>query len=121
MTLHRNPDVALQGVAAFEGSFSEGVKVEPNATFIAHEIGVTCVASSQLANVAANLAAGANQVIIQADGNDIRYRLDGTSPTAAAGVLLKNGTSIALNMADAAALKFIQVAATALVNATYTM
>lgn len=111
MSIHNNPD----------GSITEGMKIEPNGTFVAHEIAVTCTASSQLANVAANTTKGAVQVVIQADGQDVRYRLDGTNPTAANGVLLKNGTSVALSMADALALKFIQVSATALVNATYTM
>jgi len=80
-------------------------------------------APPRAADVAAAKTAGANQAIIQADGNDIRYRIDGstTAPTAAVGVLLKNGTSMAFNMADALTLRFIQVAATAVVNAIYTM
>jgi hypothetical protein len=96
------------------------VKVEANAQFIAHEIGVVITTSAQLANVAANKALGANQVIVQADGNDVRYRLDGTAPTTTVGVLLPKSTSIALNMQDAAAAKFIATAA-AVLNATYTM
>jgi hypothetical protein len=109
--IHQNPD----------GSLSDGVKVEANGSFIAHEIGVAVTVASSLATVATQVTAGARQVIVQADGQDVRYRLDGTNPTAAVGVLIKNGTSQAFNMTDAAAAKFIQVSATAVINATYTL
>jgi hypothetical protein len=110
MSIHYNPD----------GSVTEGYKLESNGTFIAHEIGVVITSSAQLANVAANKALGAVQVIVQADGNDVRYRLDGTAPTTTVGYVLKNGATLALSMADAAAAKFIATAA-AVLNATYTM
>ena len=111
MSIHQNPD----------GSVSDGVKIEANGNFVAHEIGVAVTASSGLATVATQVTAGAKQVIVQADGNDIRYRLDGTAPTASVGVLIKNGTSQPFNMPDAAAARFIQVSATAVINATYTL
>jgi hypothetical protein len=111
MSIHQNPD----------GSLTEGVKVEANGSFVAHEIGVAVTAASGLATVATQVTAGAKQVIVQADGQNVRYRLDGTNPTATVGVLILNGTSQIFNMTDAAAAKFIQVSATAVINATYTL
>lgn len=107
MSIHVNPD----------GSNTDGVKVEPNGGFISHQIALAITASTQLTVP----GKGETQAVIQADGNDVRYRLDGTSPTATVGVILKNGTSIVLNMTDATAAKFIQTAATAVLNVTYTM
>lgn len=99
-----------------DGSFAQGERLEVSSPFAAHQIGVPCVTVAMLTLP----GVGENQVIIQADGNDIRFRLDGTNPTASVGMLLKNGTSITLNKQDATALKFIQVAATAVLNAWYT-
>jgi len=111
MSIHENPDASV----------TEGYKLEPNGTFVAHTLGIAVTASSGIgASVAAAKAAGANQAIIQADGNSVRYRLDTTAPTAAVSVLIANGASISLNMTDAAAALFIQTAATAVLNVTFT-
>ena len=85
--------------------------------FMGHVLGVACAASAQITIP----DIGARQVIIQADGADVRFRLDDTNPTASVGHLLKNGSSITLSAADAAAAKFIQVTATAVLNAWLTL
>jgi hypothetical protein len=116
MSIHENPD----------GSVSDGIKLEANGTFIKHEIGVVITSSAQLAQVASALTAGATQVIVQADcapftaANYVRYRLDGTAPTASTGIIIVAGASVTLNMTDAAAAKFIAVG-TATLNASYTL
>jgi hypothetical protein len=98
-------------------SVSDGVKVEAPGTFIGHQIGLVLTASVQLTMP----GKGETQAIVQADGNDVRFRLDGTAPTATVGFLIKNGTSITLSAADAAAAKFIQTASAALLNAWFTL
>lgn len=116
MSIHPNPDQTQ----------TEGMKIEPNGTFIGHTLGIAIVVSSQIgASVAAAITKGANQAIIQADGTAaVSYTLDGTTtPTTAAGggLLIPAGGSITLNMTDAAAAKFIQRAATTVLNVLYTM
>lgn len=111
MSIHVNPD----------GSNTEGTKVEPNGTFVEHEFIAALTAAVGLSNVAAAKTAGATQAIVQAQTQAVSYRLDGTNPTANVGVFIPAGQSVALNMTDAAAAKFIQVTATATLAVTYTM
>lgn len=116
MTIHQNPDTSL----------TEGIKVEPNGTFIGHA-SVTSLAAAvgigaqtaPFLSVAAAKTAGANQAIVQAVTAAIAYRLDGTAPTSTVGVQLAVGQSVALNMTDAAAAQFIS--ATGAIFVTYTM
>lgn len=114
MSIHNNPD----------GSITEGMKIEGNGKFCSHALGIAITASTQIgASVAAAVILGANQAIVQADGTAaISYTLDGSTPTTAAGggLLIPAGGSITLNMTDAAAAKFIQRAATAVLNVLYT-
>lgn len=115
MSQHRNPDTSI----------TEGFKSEPNGVFCGHTLAVAIVTAQPIgASVAAALALGAQQAIIQVDGTAaVSYTLDGTTPTTAAGggLLIPAGGSIVLNMTDAAAAKFIQRAATSVLNVTYTM
>jgi hypothetical protein len=111
MAIHPNPD----------GSQTEGTKVEPNGTFIEHEFIAVLTSAVGLSNVAAAKTAGANQAVVQAQTQSVSYRLDGTNPTAAVGVFIPANGSIAFNMTDAAAAKFIQTAATATLAVNYTM
>jgi len=107
MTAHWNAD----------SSVSDGVKVEAPGALVSQPIGLDVTASAQL-----TVPATAVQAIVQADGGDVRFRLDGTVPTGAAGFLIKNGTSITLSAADAIAAKFIQASgATSLLNAWFTL
>jgi hypothetical protein len=110
VSIHQNPDTSL----------TEGMKVEPNGTFVAHT-SVTGLASATGigASVAAAKTAGATQAIVQALTAAVSYRLDGTAPTSTVGVQLAVGQSVTLNMTDAAAALFIS--ATGALFVTYTM
>lgn len=109
MSIHPNPD----------SSQTDGVKVEPNGTFIAHAFIASLTASTALTGVASAKALGANQAVVCAVTAAASYRLDGVSPTATAGMQIPVGQSVALNMTDAAAALFIS--ATGQLAVTYTM
>lgn len=98
-------------------SVSEGVKVEGPGAFIGHQLELALTASAQITMP----GKGETMVIVQADGNDVRFRLDGVAPTASVGFLIKNGTSVTMSAVDAAAAKFIQVSASALLNAWFAL
>lgn len=53
--------------------------------------------------------------LIQCTGQDVRWRDDGTAPTASVGMMLTVGTSLIYN-GDLKAIRFIQTSATALLN-----
>lgn len=64
--------------------------------------------------------AGARYVILRAEAQDVRWRDDGTDPTATVGQLLKAGDTIAFEYGgNLKAIKFIQAAAGATLNASY--
>lgn len=76
----------------------------------------------QITNLSAASAltvpAGADAAVITAETQDVRYRDDGTAPTAAIGVPLAKG--VALEYAgDLRALRFIEQAASAVLNVAY--
>jgi len=114
MSIHPNPD----------GSFTDGMKSEPNGSFISHALNISVTAATGIgASVAAAKTAGANQAIVQVLAQIVNYTLDGTTPTTAAGggVQIPVGGQIVLNMTDAAAAKFISAVAGGILNVTYTM
>jgi hypothetical protein len=108
VSIHPNPD----------GSETEGVKIEPNAQFIAHAFVASLTSATALTGVAAAKAAGANQAIVQAQTAAVFYRLDGTAPTASVGVQIPAGSSVALNMTDAANALFISATGSLAVSFT---
>jgi hypothetical protein len=57
--------------------------------------------------------------LLQAEGQAIRWRDDGTAPTAAIGMLLNVGDAPYPYDGDLAQIRFIQVAATATLNVSY--
>lgn len=60
------------------------------------------------------------EVLVQAEGGDIRWRADGTAPTTSIGMLLRDGeTMIVSGFKAIAALKFITVGAAGAVNVSY--
>lgn len=72
--------------------------------------------SSALSNATAiSVPAGANGLLVQATGRDIRFTLDGTTPTATKGFVILAGGSPMLLMApsDDCVFTFIETAATA--------
>lgn len=119
MSIHNNPD----------GSITEGMKLESNATFVAHAFlaggaitSSTAIGSqtAPLLSVAGAVTVGAKQAVIQALVANVAYRLDGVAPTAGAGMqIVFGGAPLVLNMTDAAAALFIS--ATGGIAVTYTM
>lgn len=61
---------------------------------------------------------GANYAVIIAEGADVRWRDDGTNPTASVGMPLPNGGVLEYD-GKLSALKFIQVSAGAKINVSY--
>ena len=57
-------------------------------------------------------------VMIQAETQNVRWRDDGTNPTAAIGMLLEAGDTLVYN-GDLAAIKFIEVTASASLNVSF--
>jgi hypothetical protein len=76
---------------------------------------ITSLASS----TALTVPDGTCLALIQAQGQDVRWRDDGTDPTATVGMLLSAGESMEYDVADVAVVEFIQVAATAILNVSY--
>lgn len=62
--------------------------------------------------------AGARVALIEVEGADVRWRDDGTSPTASVGMVLLEDTGM-VYVSDPSKLKFIEVSATAKVNVSY--
>lgn len=62
--------------------------------------------------------AAARVAMIQAEGEAVRYRDDGTDPTSTTGMKLANGDSIWFN-ADLSVVKFIEVTGGASLNILY--
>lgn len=62
---------------------------------------------------------GASRALIQAETQDIRFRSDGTAPTATIGVLLKAGAAPYLYEGDLNAIKVISAVAGAVINIEY--
>ena len=61
---------------------------------------------------------GANRAMLICTGQDVRWRDDGTNPTATVGFLLTTGINY-IYEGDLEAIKFIQSAATAVLNISY--
>lgn len=57
-------------------------------------------------------------VVIQCEGQDVRWRDDGVDPTASVGMVLSAGQEL-IYTATIANLKFIEVAAGAILNVSY--
>ena len=72
-----------------------------------------------LLSLLAAATAGAQHVLLQAEAQNIRYRDDGVDPTATVGMLLIANTIYELSVAQIARMKFIQAAASAILNITF--
>lgn len=60
------------------------------------------------------LPEGANSILIQVSGRDLRYTLDGTTPTATLGFLLLSGSApVRIDFTPGVILRVIESAATA--------
>lgn len=84
----------------------------------------TAVASSQMGlavttATALTVPATATFAYVSVEGTNVRWRDDGTNPTATVGFIMYAGAAPQLFSGDLAAVKFIQVAATATINVAY--
>jgi hypothetical protein len=75
--------------------------------------------SLSAATVLSGIPAGATAALIMCEVASIRYRDDGTNPTAAIGMLMGPGGSPLLYAGTLAALAFIQVTAGAVLDVLY--
>ena len=62
---------------------------------------------------------GAAGALIQCETQNVRWRDDGTDPTTTVGMLLEAGKELVYEAGNLAALKFIEVSASAKLNVTY--
>jgi hypothetical protein len=64
-------------------------------------------------------AAGATVAVVQAESQDVRWRDDGTAPTASVGMVLKAGEVARFSNTPLASVKFIETTASAKLNVAY--
>lgn len=76
------------------------------------------MATAQTLVAAASFPAGARIVLIQAEGDSIRWRDDGTDPTAAVGMLLEAGQTLVYN-GVLTKIKIIEVSTNSIANITF--
>lgn len=77
------------------------------------QLGLAVVTATSL-----TVPAGAKYATITVEGNAVRWRDDGTSPTASVGTLVQAGTSFTYS-GPLSAIQFIQTAATATLDVNY--
>lgn len=65
------------------------------------------------------IPAGTETVMLQCTGQNVRYRDDGTNPTAAIGMLLVVNTLYSFTVGQISSMKFIESAATAVLNISF--
>jgi hypothetical protein len=68
-------------------------------------------------DLSATRPAGADKIMIQAEGQNVRYTLDGTTPTVTVGFLLLNGTAaIVIECSDTTSIQILESAVGGVVN-----
>ena len=70
------------------------------------------------ASVGLTVPDGATRAVIQAEGDDVRWRDDGTDPTATVGMILAQNTSLDYS-GDLNEIEFIEAAGGGILNVTY--
>lgn len=71
------------------------------------------------AATALTVPVGATMAVIQTEAQNVRWRDDGTSPTATVGMVLTTSDELIYDANGLAALKFIEVAVGAKLNVSY--
>lgn len=81
---------------------------------------LTSLSSSTLvSSVTGGIPAGTEQVVLQAETQNVRYRDDNTAPTASVGMILQANVIYTFTVAQIAQMKVIEVAANAKLNMTF--
>lgn len=65
------------------------------------------------------IPSGARFVLMQAEGDDLRWRDDGTNPTASVGMLLEEGQSFLYDLGPLSNIKVIETTGGGILNVTY--
>lgn len=65
------------------------------------------------------IPAGCELALVQAESQNVRWRDDGTNPTATVGMILMAGATLQYDAAQLGRLKFIETAASAKLNVSY--
>ena len=76
------------------------------------------VASDISSAVALTVPAGTRFAVLQAEGDDVRYRDDGVNPTGSVGMIIAVGTPVVYT-ANPTALKVIRESASSILNVSY--
>jgi len=89
-----------------------------------NQTGLEALGYTQITNLAAavglgTIPAGTEVVMLQCETQNVRYRDDGTNPTSSVGMILVTNTIYTFTVAQLAAMKFIEAAASAKLNITY--
>jgi hypothetical protein len=74
--------------------------------------------TSLSSSAALTIPAGAKRAIIQAETQDVRWRDDGTAPTASVGMVISAGDRLAYT-GSLSAIRFIEATASAKLNVSY--
>lgn len=78
------------------------------------QMGLTVVAATGL-----TVPGGATTALISVEGQNVRWRDDGTNPTAGSGMIMYAGAAPQVFSGNLSAVKFIQTAASATLNVSY--
>ena len=86
-----------------------------------NQLGLDALGYTQVTNVSAatgvgTIPAGTEVVMLQCETQNVRFRDDGTSPTASVGMLLVTNTIYTFTASNVAAMKFIETTASAKLN-----
>lgn len=76
-------------------------------------------ASTALSTISGGIPANTLYVVIQAEGQAVRYRIDNVAPTASVGRILAVGDSDILALADYTRVKFIETTSSAKINVNF--
>lgn len=71
------------------------------------------------AAIGLTIPAGTETVLLQGESQNIRYRDDGTDPTASSGMVLAAGTLYEMTVGQIARMKFIEATSAAKLNVSY--
>ncbi len=72
-----------------------------------------------LSSCTGGIPLGATMVTLQAETADVRYRDDGTAPTASAGMLVVSGTSPSLYTGTLSTIRFIAASGSPVLNVAF--
>lgn len=75
--------------------------------------------TSLSSSTALTVPAGTQMALVQAESQNVRWRDDGTDPTATIGMLLMAGSTLEYDAAQLSVVEFIEAAASAKLNISY--